>query len=253
MELDFSAQSHFLFALVPEIILCIWGMLVLIVGVWRNGEGEGRPGPDDLGALSLVGILLAAGANGWLYGVSQVGGDGMIVVDRFRLFANWIFLLAGALSILISLAYVSRQRIQSGEFYSLMLFAMVGMMMMTGTKDLIIIFLGLEVMSVSIYALAALNRRDRKSAEAGLKYFLLGAFSTSSASPSFSGRPGAPTSGSSPRASCRSVRWDPSSCSVWLFSPSDSASRWPPSPSICGRLTSMRAHRRPLRPSWPRG
>jgi NADH-quinone oxidoreductase subunit N len=113
-----------------------------------------------------------------MYGVSQTGGNGIVVVDRFRLFANWIFLLSGALSILISLAYVSKQRMQSGEVYSLMLFAVVGMMVMGGTEDLIIIFLGLEVMSIAIYALAALNRRDRRSAEAGLKYFLLGAFST---------------------------------------------------------------------------
>ena len=177
MELDFSSQSHFLFALLPEIILCVWGMLVLVLGVWKK-EGEGGPSPSDLGVLSLVGILLAAGANGWLYGVTQTGGDGMVLVDRLRLFANWIFLLAGALSILISLAYVTRQRIQAGETYSLMLFAMVGMMMMGGTQNLIVIFLGLEVMSIAIYALAAMNRRDRKSAEAGLKYFLLGAFST---------------------------------------------------------------------------
>jgi NADH-quinone oxidoreductase subunit N len=177
MELDFSSQSHFLFALLPEIILCVWGMLVLVLGVWKK-EGDGGPSPSDLGVLSLVGILLAAGANGWLYGVSQTGGDGMVLVDRLRLFANWIFLLAGALSILISLAYVTRQRLQSAETYSLMLFAMVGMMMMGGTQNLIVIFLGLEVMSIAVYALAAMYRRDRKSAEAGLKYFLLGAFST---------------------------------------------------------------------------
>ncbi len=177
MELDFTSQSHFLFALLPEIVLCVWGMIVLVVGVWKKEE-DGAAGADDLGALALVGILLAATANGWLYGVSQTGGAGMVVVDRFRLFANWIFLLAGALSILISLAYVTRQRLQSGEVYSLMLFSVVGMMIMGGTLDLIIIFLGLEVMSISIYALAAMNRRDRKSAEAGLKYFLLGAFST---------------------------------------------------------------------------
>jgi NADH-quinone oxidoreductase subunit N len=177
MELDFSSQSHFLFALLPEIILSVWGMLVLVLGVWKK-EGDGGPSPSDLGVLSLVGILLAAGANGWLYGVSQTGGDGMVLVDRLRLFANWIFLLAGALSILISLAYVTRQRLQSAETYSLMLFAMVGMMIMGGTQNLIVIFLGLEVMSIAIYALAAMNRRDRKSAEAGLKYFLLGAFST---------------------------------------------------------------------------
>jgi NADH-quinone oxidoreductase subunit N len=178
MELDFSSQAHYLVALAPEIVLCVFGMIVLVAGVWRSGEAEGRPGSDDLGALALFGLLLAAVANGWMYGVSQTGGDGIIVVDRFRLFANWIFLLAGALSILISLAYVSKQRMQSGEVYSLMLFAVVGMMIMGGTQDLMIIFLGLEVMSIAIYALAALNRRDRKSAEAGLKYFLLGAFST---------------------------------------------------------------------------
>jgi len=177
MELDFSSQSHFLLALLPEVILSVWGMLVLILGVWKR-DGEGGPTPSDLGVLSLVGILLASGANGWLYGVVQTGGDGMVLVDRFRLFANWIFLLAGALSILISLAYVTRQRLQSAETYSLMLFSMVGMMIMGSTQNLIIIFLGLEVMSIAIYALAAMNRRDRKSAEAGLKYFLLGAFST---------------------------------------------------------------------------
>jgi NADH-quinone oxidoreductase subunit N len=152
-------------------------MIVLVAGVWKKEE-EGRPAAEDLGVLALVGILLAAGANGWLYGVTQVGGTGMIVLDRFRLFANWIFLLAGAMSILISFAYVTRQRLQAGEVYALMLFAMVGMMFMGGTHNLMIIFLGLEVMSISIYALAAMNRRDRRSAEAGLKYFLLGAFST---------------------------------------------------------------------------
>ena len=177
MELDFSSQAHFFLALLPEIILAVFGMIVLVYGVW-NKEEEGRASAEDLGWLALVGILLAAGANGWLYGVSQTGGDGMVVIDRFRLFANWIFLLAGALSILISFAYVTRQRLQAGETYALMLFAVVGMMVMGGTQNLIIIFLGLEVMSIAVYALAAMNRRDRKSAEAGLKYFLLGAFST---------------------------------------------------------------------------
>ncbi|MCJ7629839.1 MAG: NADH-quinone oxidoreductase subunit N, partial [Longimicrobiales bacterium] len=177
MELDFSSQAHFLLALLPEILLAVFGMIVLVAGVW-NKEEEGRAGANDLGALALIGILLAAGANGWLYGVTQTGGDGMVVIDRFRLFANWIFLLAGALSILISMAYVTRQRLQAGETYALMLFAVVGMMIMGGTQNLILIFLGLEVMSIAVYALAAMNRRDRRSAEAGLKYFLLGAFST---------------------------------------------------------------------------
>jgi NADH-quinone oxidoreductase subunit N len=187
MTLDFSRNLHYVWALLPEITLTVWAMLVLISGVTgkhrpgSNPDGEGDPDfgrGADLGWIALVGILVAAFFNGWLYGVTEVGHTSMIAVDRFRLFANWIFLLAGALAILISFSYVHRQRLQAGEFYGLILLAVTGMMFMAAARDLIVIFLGLEVMSISVYALTAFNRRDRKSAEAGLKYFLLGAFST---------------------------------------------------------------------------
>ena len=186
MELDFSRQLHFFWALLPEIILCVWGMAVLVAGVsGKHRKGAATEGGDpsfggaaDLGWLALVGVLLAGMANGWLYGIEEVGRDSMIAVDGFRLFANWIFLIAAALSILISFAYVYRQRLQAGEFYGLILLSTAGMMFMAGARDLIVVFLGLEVMSIAVYALTAFNRRDRKSAEAGLKYFLLGAFST---------------------------------------------------------------------------
>lgn len=187
MELDFSRQLHYVWALLPEIILCTWGMVVLVAGVTgKHKPGSRAPGGGDpslgsgadLGWLSLVGVLLAALANGWLYGVTEVGRTSMVAVDHYRLFANWIFLLAAALAILISFAYVYRQRLQAGEFYGLILLSTAGMMFMAGARDLIVIFLGLEVMSIAVYALTAFNRRDRKSAEAGLKYFLLGAFST---------------------------------------------------------------------------
>ncbi|MBM4183894.1 MAG: NADH-quinone oxidoreductase subunit N [Gemmatimonadetes bacterium] len=186
MELDFSRGVHYWWALLPEIVLCIWGMGVLIVGVSKRHRQSGEDatgdptlsGAADLGWLALFGVLGAAFANGWLYGVHEVGSGGMIAVDRFRLFANWILLGAAALTILISFAYVYRQRLQAGEFYGLILLATAGMMFMAAARDLIVIFLGLEVMSVGVYALTAFNRRDRKSAEAGLKYFLLGAFAT---------------------------------------------------------------------------
>jgi NADH-quinone oxidoreductase subunit N len=150
----------------------------------KRAEGGGAAGggdqgpPSDLGWLSLGGILLAAVANGWLYGLNEIGTTGMVALDGLRLFANWIFLIAATMAILVSSSYVYRQRLQAGEFYALMLFSTAGMMFMAGARDLIMIFLGLEVMSISVYALSAFNRRDRKSAEAGLKYFLLGAFST---------------------------------------------------------------------------
>ena len=186
MTLDFTRQLHYVWALLPEIVLCAWGMGVLVAGVTgRHRPGQKAQNGDpafgagaDLGWLALVGVVVAAFFNGWLYGVTEVGNTSMIAVDHFRLFANWIFLLAAALTILISFSYVHRQRLQSGEFYSLILLSTAGMMFMGGARDLMVIFLGLEVMSISVYALTAFNRRDRKSAEAGLKYFLLGAFST---------------------------------------------------------------------------
>jgi NADH-quinone oxidoreductase subunit N len=186
MQLDFTSGVHFWWALLPEIVLCVWGIVVLLAGVWKGPQRSeeieaGDPTfsrTADMGWLALVGVLAAALANGWLYGVREVGDTSMVAVDRFRLFANWVLLAGAALSILISFAYVYRQRLQSGEFYGLIVLATAGMMFMVGARDLIVVFLGLEVMSVAVYALTAFNRRDRKSAEAGLKYFLLGAFST---------------------------------------------------------------------------
>ncbi|MDX1566616.1 MAG: NADH-quinone oxidoreductase subunit N [Longimicrobiales bacterium] len=177
MELDFTSQAHYLVALLPEVILSVWGMVILVAGVSRS-EDQGWEWSGRIGWLTAAGLGVAAAANGWLYTVVEVGEGSMIAVDRFRLFANWIILLAAVFSVLISFAYVARQRIQVAEYYGLIVFSTVGMMLMAAARDLIVVFLGLEVMSVAVYALAALNRRDRKSAEAGLKYFILGAFST---------------------------------------------------------------------------
>ena len=85
------------------------------------------------------------------------------------LFSNWIILAAAALGILISLSYVERQGLQAGEFYGLLIYSTVGLMVMAAARDLMVIFLGLEIMSIAVYALTAINRRDRRSAEAGLK------------------------------------------------------------------------------------
>ena len=173
MTLDFSSQLHYVWALLPEIVLCAWGMGILVAGVsgrYRPGRAEeagAAASGADLGWASLAGLLVAAAANGWLYGVQEVGGTAMVAVDRFRLFANWIFLIAAALAVLISFAYVARQRLQAGEFYGLVLLSTAGMMFMAGARDLMVVFLGLEVMSISVYALTAFNRRDRSPPRPG--------------------------------------------------------------------------------------
>jgi NADH-quinone oxidoreductase subunit N len=179
MELQFVSSADYLWALLPEIVLSIGAMTVLLVGVFRAGNREAAPGDAAvLGWVALAGIAAAAMANGWLLGLGVAGDDALIAVDRFRLFANWIFLAGVGLTILLSFPYVARQRLQPGEFYALLLLATVGMMFMAAARDLILLFLAIETMSVAAYVLTAFNRRDRRSAEAGLKYFLLGAFAS---------------------------------------------------------------------------
>ena len=177
MELDFSSQAHYLVALLPEIVLSGWGIVILLMGA-GNRHSMNERSAADLGWLALSGILAAAFVNGWLYGVTEVGDHAMVAVDGLALFSNWIILAAAALGILISMSYVERQNLQAGEFYGLLIYSTVGLMVMTAAQDLIVIFLGLEIMSIAVYALTAINRHDRRSAEAGVKYFILGAFST---------------------------------------------------------------------------
>jgi len=177
MQLDFSSQGHYLVAFLPELVLSICGMVILLRGVSKKNE-DNPQAAGDLGLLALIGLLVAALANGWLYGVTEVGTGNMIAVDGFRLFANWVFLVGTGMTILISIGYIQKQQLQIGEFYALLLFAAVGMMVMAASRDLIVLFMGLEIMSIAVYAMTAMNRRDKKSAEAGLKYFILGAFAT---------------------------------------------------------------------------
>ncbi|MCL2761418.1 MAG: NADH-quinone oxidoreductase subunit N [Desulfuromonadales bacterium] len=157
----------------PEIILSVVAMVLLLVNVFVKGEQKGY-----LGILSILGILVTiyVCVTGW--GNPVEGFSGSIVQDNFGIFFKVIFLVVSAMSILIVDQYIVREDCNYGEIYPLMLFATVGMMLMAAGTDLMTIFLGLEVLSVSLYVLAGFNRNSLKSNEAGLKYFLLGAFST---------------------------------------------------------------------------
>ncbi len=122
--------------------------------------------------VSVSGFVIAQ------VGSTQTGFAGMYVADGYALFFKIIFLIASGLTILISIGYAEREGIESGEYYGLILFATVGMMLMASASHLITLFLGLETMSISIYILVGLMREDRRSVESALKYFLLGAFAT---------------------------------------------------------------------------
>ena len=177
MTLDFSNPAHYALALLPETVLSAWAMLLLLIDVFQKGDASG-PSRRSIGWLALFGVVLAAVANGWLLTVDTTSNTGMIAVDSFRVFSNFLLLLAAALFVLISERYLEREGLQWGEVHVLVLLATVGMMVFAGANDLMVAFIGLEMMSVPVYVLTGVNRRDRRSAEGALKYFLLGAFSS---------------------------------------------------------------------------
>ncbi|OGU13759.1 MAG: NADH-quinone oxidoreductase subunit N [Geobacteraceae bacterium GWC2_53_11] len=159
--------------ILPEIFLSVLAMVLLLINVFSPGGQK-----SYLAYISFFGIVATAvlvGA-GWGAHIESFGGS--VVLDNFATFFKMTFLIAAGLTVLISDRYMEREECNHGELYPLILFAVVGMMLMASGTDLMTIFLGLEVMSVTLYVLAGFNRANKKSNEAGLKYFLLGSFST---------------------------------------------------------------------------
>jgi NADH-quinone oxidoreductase subunit N len=159
--------------ILPLLVVTVAAMIVLLVGVRvsdRDSEG--------LGWLSIVAIAIAFATSLPLLGSQQVTFSGALVADSYTAFFYEVILLAAAVIVLMSLDYVADEALPGAEYYALVLFATAGMMLMAAAGDLIIVFLGLETMSISVYILAGLARTQARSNEAALKYFLLGAFST---------------------------------------------------------------------------
>jgi NADH-quinone oxidoreductase subunit N len=160
--------------LLPAAQLLVTALVVLLRDLFIE---EHKP-KDILVFLSLVGIALAAGETLALWGVQESAFNDTIVLDNFALFFALIFLMAAGLTILSSIGFVRQAGIHEGEFYALVLFATVGMMLMAAANDLMVFFLGLETMSIAVYVLTGMFRTDSRSSEAAMKYFLMGAFAT---------------------------------------------------------------------------
>jgi NADH-quinone oxidoreductase subunit N len=134
-------------------------------------------------ALSIIGLLAAGAATVWLWTSPGLAGNpndfnGMMTLDALRLSFTLVFLLVSICTILISEIWVTNENVPAGEYHSLLLFATVGMMLMASGNDLVILFLGLETLSIATYVLAGLRRTDLRSNESSLKYFILGSFSS---------------------------------------------------------------------------
>ena len=159
--------------ILPEIFLSVLAMVLLLITVFSPGGSK-----SFLGYVSFIGIAAVAVLVGAGWGGHIESFNGSVVLDNFATFFKLIFLLSAGLAILISDQYMEREGCNHGELYPIILFTTVGMMLMASGTDLMTIFLGLELMSVSLYVLSGFNRNNVKSNEAGLKYFLLGSFST---------------------------------------------------------------------------
>ena len=160
-------------AMSPQLIVIATALLVILLSV---ATGPGRK--SYLAYVSLAGVILAALATLYLWDSAGPAFPNVLAADGLSAFLNLVFLLVAGLSILISVDYIGRLDVGEGEYYGLMLLSVSGMMFLGAALNLMVVFLGLEIMSIPLYVLAGANQKDGRSGEAALKYFLLGAFAS---------------------------------------------------------------------------
>lgn len=175
MQYDLSIPSQLTMALGPDLILLGGAMILMLVAAW-GPESAARQRNVGMAALGLAVIVLGTVAFTATRGLSAL--NGVIAVDGFRWAADALFLLAAIITLMLAVDYNEREGILAGEAHVLTIFATGGMMVMAAARDLMVLFLGIELMSIAVYVLAGLDRRNPRSAEGSLKYFLLGAFAT---------------------------------------------------------------------------
>jgi NADH-quinone oxidoreductase subunit N len=174
MTPEFAAPPVTISALLPALIVLGAGVLVLLLDLLPPRDSKAH-----LGGVALAGILGALLATIVQWGTEARAFRDMVLLDNYALFFDLVIGYAAALIIMLSMDYLGRTGAESGEYYGLMLFAVAGMMLLASAGDLIVVFLALELMSLSLYVLAGLFKTRLTSGEASMKYFLLGAFATS--------------------------------------------------------------------------
>src|SRR5919198_698606 len=160
-------------AILPPLVLSLFGIAVMVLEPFVNEQRK-----SNLGWLALAGTLagmlalipMAANRGQWY--------SNLWIVDDYDVFLNFVFLLIAAVTILTSIDFLRREDMNHPEFYSLLLFATAGMLMMAASNELVMVFLGLEILSIATYVMAGFRRTDLRSNESALKYFLLGSFSS---------------------------------------------------------------------------
>jgi len=166
MEINYTA-------VLPEIILSITGILLMLLIPFSPERKQIR-----LGYLALAGFALAFASVLSQWGETDLTFSNMVFQDNFGQFSRSLFLFSGGIICVISMHYLERDRFLKAEYFSLLLFATVGMCLMATSADLVVTFLGIEILSIATYVLAGYRLGEGKSTESAMKYFILGAFST---------------------------------------------------------------------------
>ncbi|HZU23457.1 MAG TPA: proton-conducting transporter membrane subunit, partial [Terriglobales bacterium] len=160
--------------ILPELIFSIFGIAIMLLEPVMPERGSRKP----LGILAFIGCAAALAATFYQVNTQGEAFFGMVRVDAFSIFFHAVIAIVAGLVVLASLEYLDVQQIHAGEYYALILFGSAGMALMSLAVELVLIFIALEISSISTYVLAGIRRRAAISAEASIKYFLLGSFAT---------------------------------------------------------------------------
>jgi hypothetical protein len=241
-------SAHDLFLVLPELFVIAAACAVLALDPVIPASKK-----DGLVWLSLGTLAVCMGLTASQMGQTATAFSGIVLIDAYGGFWKLLLYFVTGLTVLLSYSYLKEERLHFGEYYGFVLLALAGMMVMVSAADLLTIYLGTELMSLSLYVMAGLKRTEPRSLEASAKYFVLGAFSSGILlyGISCTGRraaPGCPPS--LPRLPDRAptIRCCCSPPSSWR---SGSPSSWRWCRFTCGPRTSIRAPRRPSRRSWP--
>lgn len=156
----------------PEMIVAIAGIIVMLYDSFFPRQRA------VTGTISLIGLAASAVLLYTMWGEPMTGWNGMVAHDNLRLTFSFVFLLVTALTILISTVWIERENVPVGEYHALLMFGTFGMMFMASGNDLVIVFLGLETLSIATYVMAGLRKTDLRSNESAMKYFILGSFAS---------------------------------------------------------------------------
>lgn len=162
-----------LVTILPELLIVGMACLILVLDPITSTGKKDFLAWMSLGVLGVCALITMAD-----FGESTLAFSGLVVVDAYAAFWKMLLYLVSGLTILLSMSYLKEEKIELAEYYAFVLLALAGMMVMVSGTDLLTIYLGIELMSITLYIMAGIKRFEARSIEASAKYFVLGAFSS---------------------------------------------------------------------------